>query len=450
MRVDQQTLRDLEVFGTSTGATGIFDHLDRTQTHQGRRRLRQRFERPPATAIELRDIQRAVRFLTSQTELLWQLDAGLADAVDSYLGSNFVAIAARSSLTVAAAAWWYELRYSDIVAKLRSGVGAVQLLLSATRDLVLTLAHSEPPEGVLLHHVSRYLHELRHSGLEELTRRRGVSHRDALSWDRRLRGELRENLLRLLDSAYELDALIAIAKANREHHLVLPEILDDTDARIEITGLRHLFVSKPQLNDCELGAFSRVLLLTGPNMAGKSTYIRACALAVYLAHVGYGVPAQAMRLSFFDRIGASIATTDNVRQGYSYFASEVKRVGEIAAWLLNGERTLIILDEPFKGTNVKDAADATRLALESFAACSTSLFLVASHLVEVAQDLANAPHVRCAYFGAEFHDGAPAYDFVLREGVSSQRLGLWVIETMGLRAQLAALRERGDVVRAGG
>jgi DNA mismatch repair protein MutS len=445
MRVDPLTLRDLEVFQTSASGTGIFDYLDFTQTHQGRKRLRQRFERPPATSAELRDVQRAVRFLGAQDKLPWQLDSALADAADSYLGSNFITTAARGSIALAVATWWYELRYPDIVQKLRSGVSAVQHLLYSIQELVVAIARAGPPEGVLSHHINRYLQELRESGLDRLTTgSRGISGVDSIEWDRRLRGELLQNLHRMLDSAYELDALMSIAKANREHHLVLPEIIDDDFPSVAITGLRHLFVSEPHLNDCELGASSRVVLLTGPNMAGKSTYIKACALAVYLAHVGFGVPATAMRVSFFHRIAASIATTDNVRQGYSFFSSEVKRVSDITAWLLRGERTLVILDEPFKGTNVKDAADSTRLALESFAACRTSLFLIASHLAEVAHELQGVPGFRCGYFGAELRDGAPVYDYVLRAGVSSQRLGLWVIETMGLLAQLRALSEYGE------
>jgi DNA mismatch repair ATPase MutS len=445
MRVDLATLRDLEVFPTNASATGIFDHLDFTRTHQGRKLLRQRFERPPTTVTELRDLQRAVHFLGAHIELPWQVDRSLADAVDSYLGSNFVTTTARGSMALAVATWWYERRYPEIVEKLCGGVGAVQHLLTAIQELVVRIIKAGPPEGVLLHHSNRFAQELSESGLGRLARaRRGISRADALAWDRRLRGDLRENLRRMLESAYELDALMAIARANREHRLVLPEITDDEEPTISITGLRHLFVSKPQLNDCQLGPSSRVVLLTGPNMAGKSTYIKACAVAVLLAHIGFGVPAEAMRVSFLDRIAASIATTDNVRQGYSYFSSEVKRVSDITSWLLRGERTLAILDEPFKGTNVKDASDSTRLALESFAKCKTSLFLIASHLAEVARDLENLPGFRCGYFGAELQDGEPVYDYALRAGVSSQRLGLWVIEKMGLLAQLRELSENGE------
>jgi DNA mismatch repair protein MutS len=93
---------------------------------------------------------------------------------------------------------------------------------------------------------------------------------------------------------------------------------------------------------------------------------------------------------------------------------------------------------------VKDASDSTRLALESFAECKTSLFLIASHLAEVARDLESLPGFRCGYFGAELQEGEPVYDYALRAGVSSQRLGLWVIEKMGLLSQLRQLRESAD------
>ena len=444
MRIDPLTLRDLEIFQSNPSVTGIFDHLDFTQTHQGRKLLRQRFERPPATLDELRDVQRAVRFLGAQADLTWQVDRTLANAVDSYLDSNFVTTTAQASVTLGIATWWYERRYPDIVQKLCAGVSAVQHLLTAIQELVGRIAKAKPPEGILLHHANHFVQELRESGLDRLTRAKDrMSRADSLAWDRQLRGDLREHLRRILDSAYELDALMAIARANREYQLVIPEIVDDEESTIVISGLRHLFVSNPRLNDCELGRSSRVLLLTGPNMAGKSTYIKACAVAVLLAHVGFGVPAESMRVSFFDRIAASIATTDNVRQGYSYFSSEVKRVSDITGWLVRGERTLVILDEPFKGTNVKDASDATRLALESFAECRTSLFLIASHLAEVARELEHVSGFRCSYFGAELQDGEPVYDYALRTGVSSQRLGLWVIEQMGLLSQLQELRKNG-------
>jgi DNA mismatch repair ATPase MutS len=90
------------------------------------------------------------------------------------------------------------------------------------------------------------------------------------------------------------------------------------------------------------------------------------------------------------------------------------------------------MDEPFKGTNVKDALDASRTILESFANKAGNLFMFSSHLIELCDQMEAINKIDCRHFEAGEYDGRLRFDFVLRPGVSSQRLGMRVLKEEGI------------------
>ncbi|HEX9105613.1 MAG TPA: hypothetical protein VF832_00255, partial [Longimicrobiales bacterium] len=263
-----------------------------------------------------------------------------------------------------------------------------------------------------------------------------------LAVDRVLRGSEKEALHQLRQLLFEIDALVSMARATSEYRFAIPEVLDGPP-QVVARGLVHPLIADAIPNVLHLEPAQRLLFLTGPNMAGKTTYIRACGVAVYLAHVGMGVPAEAFRFAPCDAIFTSIRTTDSVRGGISYFEAEALRARTIADAVAGGLRILAIMDEPFKGTNVKDAMDASRAFLERLAAFQGSLFLVSSHLIEVAEPLLASGAVACWHFEAQQTDLHLAFDFTIRPGVSGQRLGMRVLEEKGvLRVLDAALAAR--------
>ncbi|HEX2188288.1 MAG TPA: hypothetical protein VHG51_05285 [Longimicrobiaceae bacterium] len=101
---------------------------------------------------------------------------------------------------------------------------------------------------------------------------------------------------------------------------------------------------------------------------------------------------------------------------------------EAALLLREGKRMFMVLDEMFRGTNVRDAHDATRAVVAAFARSRNGLFLVSSHLAELAEDFAPVPSIQLRCFDAEIRDGSPAYDYTLKDGFSTQRLGLLLLE----------------------
>ncbi len=130
-------------------------------------------------------------------------------------------------------------------------------------------------------------------------------------------------------------------------------------------------------NDVSLHREKNLVFLTGANMAGKSTFLRALSTALYVAHMGFPVAAEAMEFSVMDGIYTTVNLPDNLGIGASHFYAEVLRVKKVAAELSMGKSLFIVFDELFRGTNVKDAHEATVAVSLAFAerrtACSSFL-----------------------------------------------------------------------------
>ena len=110
-------------------------------------------------------------------------------------------------------------------------------------------------------------------------------------------------------------------------------------------------------------------------MAGKSTFIKAVGGAVFLAHIGMGVPAKSMELSLFDGLLSNINVVDNVVKGESYFYNEVQRIKNTILKINDGRKWLILIDELFKGTNVQDAMKCSTVVIEGLIKIKNSLFI---------------------------------------------------------------------------
>ncbi len=164
-------------------------------------------------------------------------------------------------------------------------------------------------------------------------------------------------VLRTARSLAELDVLLSYADLAMEHGYVKPAMNDGTE--IEISAGRHPvveaavgsepFVPNDSRLDCE---HSQLLIITGPNMAGKSTYLRQVALISLLAQIGSFVPAQSAKLGVVDRIFTRVGAMDDLATGQSTFMVEMT---ETALILHNAtERSLIVLDEIGRGTSTFD------------------------------------------------------------------------------------------------
>ncbi len=162
-------------------------------------------------------------------------------------------------------------------------------------------------------------------------------------------------------------------------------------------------------------------------MSGKSTFLKSVGLCIYLSHIGFPVPAISMETSAFNGLYSTINISDNIEKGYSHYYSEVKRVKDIALMIKEKKRVFVIFDELFRGTNVKDAYEATLLIISGFTKIKDSLFIISTHIIEVGKELEKlqGPIFKC--FNSRLEGEKPIYNYELIEGISSDRLGLTIL-----------------------
>lgn len=424
MRVDATTVRDLELFRTRDGGAGLFAMVDAARTPGGSRALRTRFEAPLADGDEIREVQDSLRFLVSEG-IRFDLDPGLIREVARYLDSSWDTASGVGTLRLYAEALEVVVRYRDLLRDVHEGVERTRSLLASVRPFVESVLGARPPRGI-----RRPAEEILILADRVPLGRLPV---DGPPWttlkaDHFLRVQRRVALARILELLYELDALCAMAEVVVERGWTLPELVEGGDFTLVGKGLVHPFVERAVPNPVAVSGGETLVFLTGPNMAGKTTYLKAVGMAVYLAHLGMGVPAARFRVSVLDALYSSLAPEESLRAGLSFFMAEVRRVREVAEAVTRGERALAIFDEVFRGTNVKDALEASRLVMLGFARSRTSGFVFSSHLTELARELEDEESIRFACFDGTIEQGRAHYEFRLREGVSERRLGLQLLE----------------------
>jgi len=163
-------------------------------------------------------------------------------------------------------------------------------------------------------------------------------------------------------------------------------------------------------------------------MAGKSTFLKSVGLCCYLAHLGFPVPASKMETSVFSGLITTINLSDDVTKGYSHFYSEVKRVKNTALSIKEKKKILAIFDELFRGTNVKDAYDASLMITSAFAKIKQCAFFISTHIVEIAEELKNEGNIVFKYFESDVVNETPIYSYKLVNGVSAERHGLRIVK----------------------
>ena len=262
---------------------------------------------------------------------------------------------------------------------------------------------------------------------------------DLARCDRYFRGEGKVVLRRLLQLLYDWDAFEAVAGVAQQHDLCFPQYDDAPGPAVDAQGLFPLLPVNSVSNDIGLGGETNLCFVTGAGMAGKTTFLRSFGLAVYLAHVGFPVPARSFRTSIFNGLITSVDLADSVGQGYSRCYAEVRRVKEALRLVRDTRRVLIIFDELFRGVRTKDAGYASRQLIDAFSGIGDSLFLVATPIAEIADGLQASPSIRFVCFEPTMEAGIPWYSYKLKEGISQDCVGMTILRDEGVLEMLEAL-----------
>ncbi|MDC3090888.1 DNA mismatch repair protein MutS, partial [Rickettsiales bacterium] len=240
------------------------------------------------------------------------------------------------------------------------------------------------------------------------------------------------------ESVSFIDVMSSYAYLSEKKNYTRPTF--SKDRKLEIIGGRHpvveksLFKSGEQFipNDCYLDEQSQTWLMTGPNMAGKSTFLRQTAIIAIMSQIGCFVPAKKVNLKIFDKIYTRVGASDDLSRGLSTFMTEMVETARI----LNGatESSLIILDELGRGTSNSDGLSLAWSILEFIITNINCITFFATHYKELAEIKNNFANVCLKTMKTKESNGEIIFMYKVIEGVSKSSFGLHVAKLAGIKS----------------
>ena len=421
---DQQTLEDLNIFGRH-GVDSIYALFNRTYTRGGAALLEDCFRYPLADVERINQRTDLIRyFAKAAIEFPFRPEA--FDQAEMYLANEDertkLSVGERSLMgkvsRLIAEDSEYKTIYNGVVAlvEILQTLKEFAALYQTGREVIIALL-AEPALQPLL--------QDEHRGK--------LPFEKVAAYDTVLRFRHRGVIQRLLQHVYQLDMYISVAKVARDRGFSFAEALPKERHFIRLEGVYHPQVKQAVPNTLDITPDSNLIFLTGANMAGKSTFMKSLGIALFLAHAGLPVPAEKMVFSVRDAIYTTINLPDDLGMGASHFYAEVLRVKKMARELSLGKSLFVIFDELFRGTNVKDAYEATVALTTAFAGRRDSMFVISTHIIEAGEVLGQRnPNISFVYLPTRLREGLPVYTYTLEKGITADRHGMVIIQNEGI------------------
>lgn len=428
LKLDPHTLEDLEIFVSAPAQESLFEFCNSTRTQGGEKVLKRRMGHPWSKVDRIVATQKSLSFILKHRHVFSLLPTAYATGRASDYASEILPVISDGNIvefSFSVMSMWStnDPHYASILRGVHVSYGLINTLRNFIHSLSFTGLEGEL--SPLLEEMQLLLSRPKLSLVSN--KKPSSKPWKVLRLDQLFRVHEKTTVARLLEIVFEIDALIALADTTDKHGFILPHV-GEGSLQFKAEGLIHPFVVNAVANRVEMNQQQRVLFLTGPNMAGKTTYLRACATALYFAHLGMGVSASSFHFTPTQRLFSSISLSDDLHGGVSYFRAEALRVKAVAKAIADGCRVIAVMDEPFKGTNVKDAVDASLAILQRFSKKNDCLFMFSSHLIELSEQLQTGTAIDCRYFEAKENGERLSFDYLLRSGVSKQRLGMRVLQ----------------------
>lgn len=430
---DQQTLNDLNIL-PRPGINAVFDIYNRTRTRKGAELLEQLFQNPLSDAQAINDRLQTIRYFTTapvsfpfRTELFDHIElylemedgrTGLAEEDNTLLRRITMLVAASTAYTT-----------------IRNGIGATIELLHTLRKFLTQIMPSvnDTPYFSSVRAIMELMDEPVLLTLEQEKIKRKLSYAKLAHYDKQLRFGTLHKLQRLLAHIYALDVFYSIAHVATELNLAFPQALPAALQTVHMKGVYHPLLQKAKPNTIDITPNSNIVFLTGANMAGKSTFMKSIGIAMFVAHAGFPVAAESMSFSVRDGIFTTINLSDDLATGSSHFYAEVLRVKKMAREASLNKNLFIIFDELFRGTNVKDAHEATVAITAAFAAKRNCMFVVSTHIVEAGEVLKEKCHnINFTFLPTRMNGNTPVYTYTLEQGITADRHGMIIINNEGI------------------
>jgi DNA mismatch repair protein MutS len=440
--IDEQTISDLAIFG-KPGKPGIYELFNKTITQGAGKKLEELFRHPLSEETLINERAALYRFF-SEEEFTFPVDSETISMLAYYMENDDV----RSQLTVGTQS--IGQRFKGMVAAdsdqvfVNDGVQAVLRLFYRLREFIQHL-ESKVKDSAYEPAFTK-LYELFNAAAFNMVRQHaGSRHEIKLQpgilsdIDKQVRFEYREYTMELLHVLYDLDVCIAIGQTARNKGFHFAKAMPPASGALDYQQVYHPHVENAVANNLHLNQSYNILFLTGANMAGKSTLMKSIGVALYLGHMGLPVAAEKFEFAVRDGIYTSINLADNLNAGASHYYAEVLRVKEVARELAEGKQLFVIFDEMFRGTNVKDAYDATIALTSAFCNKRSSQFIISTHIMEAGEILQQRPlSVKYQFLPTEMKGNVPVYTRVLRDGITADRQGMIIIQNEGILEMLDA------------
>lgn len=427
MQIDKITFNDISIFHQEEEFS-IFHKLNFTRTAGGKEWLRRFFTEPHT------DLKRIVGTQTVIKTLLQHIDEwppeitnGTIIMMDKFLDYNLDPISDNHNVVNNVT---YKLFHSADYAMVKYSVKHYADFFRGMKKLSALFSAVDLPAQVrfYIERIDKALKEAPLQALANTTADTKFTLRQNLYFANHLKKNYRTDTVELMEIYSRLDAWYSMAMAVKTYNLKFPEFIDQDEPFLKANGLYHVLLQTPVAYDMTMDPNQNFIFLTGANMAGKSTLIKAIGSSVFLAHVGMGVPAKDMQLTLFDGLLTNINVADNIVKGESYFFNEVQRIKNTIQKINDGKKWLVLIDELFKGTNVQDAMKCSTAVIKGLIKIKNSLFILSTHLYEIGQELKQYPNISFKFFETNVTDEQLEFSYQLKEGISNDRIGYVILK----------------------
>ena len=435
--VDRHTLHELQLLPENNRTANIFAFYNHTETLGGADYLKNIITKPKETLADIIRFQDLLKAIAVRPAA-WQVNIAkaYAAAAESYFALSVAHSMSQDVVKHWFDTWWYSKRNKAEYYRVQSGVLATLRLARAVQTTLNNLADIIIPDEL-----AEELTELRKFICSPvlsafLKKNDGkLSNGSIFYLDYHFRISRREDFRKMLDTLYRLDACLAIVKTARRNQLSFPDFTTHSK-NLRIEGAWHPLITDPVPNDLALAGNRPVCMLTGANTSGKTTFLKTCGILIYLAHLGWPVPAKSLHLQFIDRLFTSIHLSDDLDQGFSHFYSEMMRIKQISEALSRGERCFVVVDELFRGTNQEDALHCSKTVLNGFSNFGGSYFLVSTHLHELINHYTDHANLSFRCFRTRITDNQFKNTFKIEEGAAFEKVGRLIMDQTGVTALL--------------
>ncbi|WP_256011912.1 MutS-related protein [Desertivirga xinjiangensis] len=424
--IDNETYRDLGIFHNDTGDS-IYSIYDKTQTAGGAKLLYRMMQEPLSNKIVLEERVRSIKFCRNKNFNI-ELNYHQLDSIDYYLSFNKKCLS-NNPIDALYDHYNYKINPSQDHYQIITGIENLLVLLKSFSILFNKVKEPDLPDrfGKQIEHVKEILQD---DVLKKLIPSDKPLRCFQINYlDNLFRKQKKDRIKEFLEFVYEIDVLGSLAALSDKQGWCYPKFHQDKSQDISFEKLIHPGISEPVSNDSYIDEKTNVIFLTGPNMAGKSSFLKAVGIAVYLSHLGFPVPAEKIRLPVFKGLITTINLPDNLHEGLSHFYSEVKRIKKTITKLAEHGEVFVIFDELFRGTNLKDAFEATLLITSKLSMIHRSKFMISSHFTEITDELKKLDGIAFQYFECNFVNEKPVFSYKIKHGISEERLGMYILHT---------------------